>query len=51
MIAGTAPRLEWRPNPESATRTIGEAYAIARRWGVEISIHAQFAVDESNDLD
>jgi hypothetical protein len=51
MIAGSAPRLEWRPNPDGAVRTIGEACAIARRWGVVIPEYVHFAVDEYGLLD
>ncbi len=46
MIAGAAPRFEWKPNPDGATRTIQEACEIARRWGVEIPGYVQFWVDE-----
>src|SRR4051794_36379954 len=51
MIAGSAPRLEWRPNPDGATRTIQEACEIARRWGVVIPGYVHFSVDEYNYLD
>jgi hypothetical protein len=51
MIAGVAPRLEWRPNPRGAIRTIDEACQIARHWGVEIPDYVQFSVDDYNYLD
>src|SRR5947209_5835942 len=51
MIAGAAPRFEWRPNPDGATRSIDEACEIARRWGVEIPSYVQFSADEYHYLD
>ncbi|MGC8643252.1 MAG: hypothetical protein ACP5XB_25620 [Isosphaeraceae bacterium] len=51
MIRGAAPRVEWKLNPEGATRTIEEACEIARRWGVIIPSYVQFFADEYNYLD
>ncbi len=51
MITGAAPRFEWRPNPDGASRTIEEACEIARRWGVDIPDHVHFSVDEYDYLD
>ncbi len=51
MIAGAAPSFAWRANPGGVVRTIDEACAIARRWGVEIPSFVQFSVDEYNYLD
>ena len=41
MIAGRAPRFQWRPNADGAIRTIDEACEIARRWGVTIPDYVQ----------
>ena len=51
MIAGAAPRFQWKPNPDGTTRTIEEACEIARRWGVEIPSYVQFWIDEYDYLD
>jgi hypothetical protein len=51
MIAGAAPRFEWRPNPDGTTRTIQEAREIAQSWGVEIPSYVQFWIDEYDYLD
>ena len=51
MIAGAAPRLEWRPNLDGATRTIHEACEIATSWGIVIPSYVQFSVDEYDYLD
>jgi hypothetical protein len=51
MIAGAGPRVEWKPNPDGATRTIHGACEIARRWGVEIPSYVQFWIDEYDYLD
>jgi hypothetical protein len=51
MISGQFPRQEWRLNPDGQTRTIEEAVAIARRYGVQIPEDVAFFVDEVGDLD
>lgn len=51
MISGQYPRHQWRPNPAGQTRTIEEAVAIARRFGVHIPDDVDFFVDELGDLD
>ena len=51
IIAGAAPRFEWRSNPDGAARTIEEACQIARHWGVQIPAYVQFWVDEHDYLD
>jgi hypothetical protein len=51
MICGQYPKLEWRPNPPGQTRTIEEAVAITRRFGVRIPDDVDFFVDEFSYLD
>lgn len=51
MLAGSAPRFEWRPNPEGVVRTVDEAQEIARRWGVVIPEDVSFAIDNYGYLD
>jgi hypothetical protein len=51
MIAGQLPRQQWRPNPGGQARTIEEAIAIARRFGLRIPDDVDFFVDEIGDLD
>jgi hypothetical protein len=51
MISGQFPKQEWWPNPDRQTRTIEEAVAIARRFGVQIPDDVAFFVDEVGDLD
>ncbi|MHB1556649.1 MAG: hypothetical protein ACYC61_04105 [Isosphaeraceae bacterium] len=51
MISGQYPKHQWRPNPDGQTRTIDEAVAIARRFGVRIPEDVEFFVDELGDLD
>ena len=51
MIRRQFPKQEWRPNPVGQTRTIEEAIAIARRFGVQIPDDVDFFVDEFGYLD
>jgi hypothetical protein len=51
VISGQDPKLEWRPNSPGQTRTIEEAIAIARRFGVHIADDVAFFVDEFGYLD
>jgi hypothetical protein len=49
-IAGQAPRVQWRRNPNETKRTIDEAKAIARQYGVLIPDDVEFFEDEDGDL-
>lgn len=51
MISGQSPRRRWRPNPDGQTRTIEQAVAIAKRFGVHVPDDVAFFVDEFGDLD
>ena len=51
MIGGIAPKYKWRPNPGGVTRSIEEAYQVARYWGVVIPDYVSFAVDKYDLLD
>src|SRR5437764_82504 len=50
MIAGQFPSREWPANPERQARSIEEAVAIAKRFGVQIPDDVAFVVDEYGDL-
>ena len=50
MVAGQYPTREWRENPEGQVRTIEEAVAIARAYGVVIPDDVEFHVDETGEL-
>src|SRR5947209_15336356 len=50
MIAGQSPRLEWQPNPGGQIRTVEEAKAIAKKYGVHIPEDVDFFEDELNEL-
>lgn len=50
MIAGAAPRFQWRRNSDGAVRTIEEACEIASRWGVVIPDYVHFSIDEDGYL-
>jgi hypothetical protein len=50
MIAGQSPRIDWKPNPAGQIRTIEEAIAIAKRYGVVIPDDVSFSVDEIGNL-
>jgi len=51
MIGGRAPKYKWRPNHDGKTKSIEEAYQIARRWGVVIPDYVSFAIDKYGWLD
>jgi hypothetical protein len=51
MISGQFPRQQWRQNPGGQSRTVEEAIAIARRFGVQVPNDVDFFVDELGDLD
>lgn len=51
MISGQFPEHQWQPNPEGQSRTLEEAVAIAKRFGVRIPEDVDFFVDELGDLD
>jgi hypothetical protein len=51
MLEGRGLRYEWRPNADGQTRSIEEACAIARRWGVAIPDYVAFFVDKYGWLD
>jgi hypothetical protein len=46
MIAGRAPRFQWRRNSDGVSRTINEACEIARQWSVTIPDYVSLSVDE-----
>ena len=50
MVAGQYPTREWRDNPVGQIRTIEEAVAIARSFGVVIPDDVEFHVDETGEL-
>lgn len=50
MIAGQSPRLQWKPNPGGAKRSIEEAVEIASRYGVRIPDDVEFVEDEEGVL-
>jgi hypothetical protein len=51
LVAGLSPTVAWHPNPGGELRTIEEAVAVARRWGVVIPDDVAFFMDEEGDLD
>ena len=50
MIAGQAPKREWRDNPGGVKRTLEEAIKIATLNGVTIPDDVEFHLDESGEL-
>ncbi|MBI3409597.1 MAG: hypothetical protein HY040_14750 [Planctomycetes bacterium] len=50
MISGQSPRIQWQRNPEGQIRTIEEAKAIAKQWGVAIPDDVNFFEDELKEL-
>src|SRR5690242_20455541 len=46
MITGQSPRVKWRRNAEGQSRSIDEAVAIAKKFGVPIPDDAEFFLDE-----
>ena len=49
MITGQFPRRIWQPNPDGAVRTMDEAVAIARQFGVVIPDEVESYADDSID--
>ncbi len=50
MISGQSPGHQWQRNAGGETRTIEEAIAIAKRFGVKIPADVDFFVDEWGEL-
>jgi hypothetical protein len=50
MLAGQSPKIKWQLNPHGTKRTIDEAMAIARQWGVNIPDDVEFFEDEEGEL-
>ena len=50
MFEGQSPKMQWRPNPDGR-RTIEEAVAIAKKYGVVIPEDVAFIVDDYAKLD
>lgn len=51
MVAGQYPAREWRDNPGGQIRTVEEAVALAKMYGVVIPDDVEFHIDESGELD
>jgi hypothetical protein len=46
MIAGQAPKFEWRKNADGEERTISQGIELARKWGVAVPDYVSFSVDK-----